>query len=133
MQTQVYRMIVKATMTRMPGEHEQAEDFFIGFDRWENPYLLLPTPEFLTDDALFAIRLLPNPLNHFHYTLDSRFTRMPFERFQDFFDDKTYFFGPKDNMLKRFLKSDTYRTYTEWMQHLYEKQLDESTNNRQIS
>lgn len=126
MNTQIYRMIVKATMTRMPRENEQTEDFFIGFDHDENPYLLLPTPAFLKDNALFAIRLLPNPFNHFHYTLDSRFTRVPFHRLQTFYDDKTYFFGPEENMLQRFFDSDIYKTYTEWMQNIYIAQQHES-------
>lgn len=121
MNDNVYRMIVKSVMTRMPGENEQVEDFFIGFDRNERPYLLLPTPDGLADDALFTIRLISDPFNPFRYTLDSHFTRMPFEGFRHFFDDKTYFFGPKDNMLKRFLQGNTYRAYTEWMHNLYGK------------
>jgi hypothetical protein len=105
-------------MTRMPKEDEQVEDFFIGFDACRRPYLLLPTPDVFTDDALFAIRLVKDPLNPFRFTLDSHFTRMPFSRFHHFFDDKTYFFGPEDNMLKRFLQGRTYQAYTEWMRNL---------------
>ncbi|HET7580560.1 MAG TPA: hypothetical protein VFK33_14875 [Bacillales bacterium] len=118
MNTEVYRMIVKSVMTRMPREMEQVEDFFIGFDGCDRPYLLLPTPDQLGEDYLFAIRLVRDPLNKFRYALDSHFTRMPFRRFRHFYDDKTYFFGPKDNMLQQFLKGATYRIYTEWIHNL---------------
>ncbi|HEX7063842.1 MAG TPA: hypothetical protein VF199_02135 [Bacillales bacterium] len=118
METQVYLMIVRSVMSRMPREEEQVEDFFIGFDSCDRPYLLLPTPETLGDDSLFAIRLIADPLNRFRFRLDSHFTCMPLQRLKYFFDDKTYFFGPEDNMLKRFLKGRTYRVYTEWINNL---------------
>lgn len=118
MNHQVYRMIVKSVMTRMPRDKEQVEDFFIGFDACERPYLLLPTPDILGEDLLFAIRLVGDPDNSFRFTLDSHFTCMPFRRFRHFYDDKTFFFGPEENMLKQFLKEHTYRTYTEWVHNL---------------
>lgn len=121
MNHQVYRMIVKSVMTRMPADNEQVEDFFIGFDGCERPYLLLPTPDMLGEDRLFAIRLTGDPNNSFRFTLDSHFTCMPFRRFRHFYDDKTYFFGPEANMLKRFLKGQTYRSYTEWIHNLCEQ------------
>lgn len=121
MNKHVYRMIVKSVMTRMPADEESAEDFFIGFDAYKRPYLLLPTPAIFQGDVQFAIRLIADPANRFQYRLDSDFIRMPFRRFWHFFDDKTYFFGPEDNMLQQFLQSPAYRAYKEWMAYLHER------------
>ena len=118
---EVYRMIVKSVMTRMPGNDEFLEDFFIGFDTCRRPYLLLPTPAVLGENRLFAIRLVADPSNRFRFQLDTHFTHMPYRRFLFFHDDKTYFFGPKENMLQRFLDGPVYRAYKEWVYHLCEQ------------
>lgn len=118
---EVYRMIVKSVMTRMPEDDEFLEDFFIGFDCCRRPYLLLPTPEAIGEDRVFAIRLVGDPSNRFSFELDTNFTCMPFRRFRFFHDDKKYFFGPDDNMLRRFLNSSVYRAYKDWVNHLCEQ------------
>lgn len=115
---EVYRMIVKSVMTRKPGNDEFLEDFFIGFDTCRRPYLLLPTPAKLGEECLFAIRLVGDSANRFRFKLDTHFTCMPFRRFLFFHDDKSYFFGPADNMLRHFLNGPVYRVYTEWIEHL---------------
>ncbi|TLS38159.1 hypothetical protein [Pseudalkalibacillus caeni] len=126
MNDSVYSLIVESTMMRLPNCYEDTEDFFIGFNDLDNPYLLLPTPkEMFDNDDLFAIRLVPDPLNKFRFELDSNFTRLSFSRFTTFFDDLTYYFGPDENMLEMFLRSASYKTYVEWISNLYFKRIDD--------
>lgn len=145
MKQPVYRLIVESVMKRMPGRDEQPEDFFIGLDRYEQPFLLLPTPdELFGKNDIFTVRFLRDPLNKFHYTMDRHFTLMSLDRFEKFYDDKTFYFGPNENMLVKFLQGETYQTYTEWIHNLYTKKLydmartylkayDEKRTNQQIS
>lgn len=122
----IYRLIVESVMKRMPGTGEDPRDFFIGTDKFENPYLLLPTPAGLFGkEDVFAVRFLCDPLNKFRYTLDTHFTKVSLNDFEQFFDDKTFFFGPDDNMLIKFLHGETYQTYAEWVDNLYTKRLYE--------
>ncbi|HET7627744.1 MAG TPA: hypothetical protein VFK44_05070 [Bacillales bacterium] len=118
MNEKVHRLIVKAVMTRMPDSREQVEDFFIGFDGCDRPYLLLPTPSELGEDMIFTIRLIGDRTNKYRFRPDTNFTRIPFRRLRYFFDDKTFFFGPEENMLERLLEGEIYETYREWIHNL---------------
>lgn len=143
MKQPVYELIVESVMKRMPRENEDPQDFFIGMDEFDNPYLLLPTPEGLFGkNDIFALRFIRDPLNKFRFKLDRHFSKVSLDDFEKFYDDKTFYFGPEDNMLRKFLESDTYQTYTEWIDNLHTKRLYEmakvylkanDSGNRQIS
>jgi hypothetical protein len=124
MKEPIYQLIVESVMKRLPDGNEEPEDFFIGVDGFDNSYLLLPTPERLFGkNDMFAIRFIRQPFNKFRYELDTHFTKVSFNEMESFYDDKTFFFGPDDNMLKQFLQGETYQTYVEWVDNLYTKRL----------
>ncbi|WP_270182511.1 hypothetical protein [Alkalihalobacillus sp. CinArs1] len=126
MNDSVYQLIVETTVKRVPTCHESPNDFFIALDDCDYPYLILPTPkEMFDNDDVFAIRLIPDVLNKFRYDLDNSYTKLSFSRFSTFFDDKTYYFGPEDNMLVKFLTSSIYKNYVAWISHLYFKRIDD--------
>ncbi|MBN8209199.1 hypothetical protein JI666_10625 [Bacillus sp. NTK071] len=136
MNDSVYQLIVETTVKRVPTCHESPEDFFIALDDRDYPYLILPTPkEMFDNDDVFTIRLIPDPLNRFRFEMDNSFTKLSFTRFFTFFDDKSYYFGPDDNMLIHFLKSPVYKSYVAWISNLYFKRIDdliERYNNEQL-
>ncbi|WP_085520628.1 hypothetical protein [Tuberibacillus sp. Marseille-P3662] len=116
----VYQLLVESIMNRMPSREEDPGDFFIGFDRLDHPYLLLPTPiRLLPQNEVFTVRFVCDPLNKFRYTLDHHFTKVSYTNLVNYHNDKAFFFGPEDNMLKQFLQSDMYQTYVEWLEHLH--------------
>ncbi|WP_347552208.1 hypothetical protein ABFG93_08200 [Pseudalkalibacillus hwajinpoensis] len=136
MNDSVYQLIVESTVKRVPTCHESPEDFFIALDDRDYPYLILPTPrEMFDNDDVFTIRLIPDALNKFRYEMDNSFTKLSFSCFSTFFDDKTYYFGPEENMLVTFLKSHVYKSYVAWVGNLYFKRIDdliERYNNEQL-
>ncbi|MFC7370123.1 hypothetical protein ACFQPF_00340 [Fictibacillus iocasae] len=114
----VQKEIILASMLRTPLADEKSPyDFFAAYDSTHTPYLLLPTAKgLLHDGALFTIAFEGKPDNAYSFTLSSVVQPRRLDDFVLFHDQLEFFFGPDQNMLTSFLKSDAYLSYVSWTQ-----------------
>ncbi|EIT85783.1 hypothetical protein A374_08109 [Fictibacillus macauensis ZFHKF-1] len=127
---QVQRMIVQTTMSRLPVKQESNQDFFIGYDHKEMPYLLLPTaPGLLSEEECFALPFERDLYNSYKYTLNYAKTIVNLEELTLFIDHLSFFFGPDQNMLRVYLQSKHYETFVEWSEEKQSKKIQEALFN----
>ncbi len=126
----VQKEIALASMSRTPLFEENANDFFIAYDKGHNPILLLPTTKgFLPDGQLYAISFIKKENNSYQFTLSDKIMPFSMEDATLIHDQLGFFFGPENNMLTSFFKSDTYGAYVVWTKHMVKQLINETLHN----
>lgn len=126
----VQKEIALASMSRTPQFEENANDFFIAYDKRHNPILLLPTTKgFLPDGQLYAISFVKKENNSYQFTLSDKIMPFSMEEATLIHDQLGFFFGPENNMLTSFFKGDIYGAYVVWAKHMVKQLINETLHN----
>lgn len=103
-------------LSRFPQKTESPFQFFVGFKPEGTPFLLLPTPTgILPRGEVFAVQIIQKRSGALLFRMADDIIAVQLNEFVEIHDDLTYFFGPNHNMLKKYVESEDYLKYVDYV------------------